>query len=176
MAEQGRGRNEVFARLTSETKQAFKTTEFWAMVALVVGILIASAIVGDGPMWQTPLITVLFGTTVVTGYLASGFLCTIGLIRRRLTAHAWVLAFMPLHWLLLSLAAWRALYQLIFDPYRWEKTEHGLARTSRRSGRDKANAITSEILKTPISRRDRSRAGRDRYGTTIEKLAAFENV
>jgi hypothetical protein len=48
MAEQGRGRNEVFARLTSETKQAFKTTEFWAMVALVVGILIASAIVGDG--------------------------------------------------------------------------------------------------------------------------------
>jgi hypothetical protein len=48
MAEQRRGRNEVVARLTSETKQAFKTTEFWAMVALVVGILIASAIVGDG--------------------------------------------------------------------------------------------------------------------------------
>ena len=48
MAEQGRGRNDVIARLTSETKQAFKTTEFWAMVALAVGILIASAIVGDG--------------------------------------------------------------------------------------------------------------------------------
>ena len=48
MAEQRRGGNDVFARLTSETKQAFKTTEFWAMVALVVGILIASAIVGDG--------------------------------------------------------------------------------------------------------------------------------
>jgi hypothetical protein len=32
---------------------------------------------------------------------------------------------------LLSLAAWRAHIQLICDPQRWEKTEHGLARTSR---------------------------------------------
>jgi hypothetical protein len=38
----------VAARLTTETKQAFKTTEFWAMVALIVGILIAAAIVGQG--------------------------------------------------------------------------------------------------------------------------------
>ena len=28
-------------RLATETKQAFKTTEFWAMVALVIAILIA---------------------------------------------------------------------------------------------------------------------------------------
>jgi hypothetical protein len=38
----------VFARLTTETKQAFKTTEFWAMVAIVGSILIASWIVDDG--------------------------------------------------------------------------------------------------------------------------------
>ena len=38
----------VFSRLTTETKQAFKTTEFWAMVAIVASILIASWIVGDG--------------------------------------------------------------------------------------------------------------------------------
>ena len=37
----------VFARLTTETKQAFKTTEFWAMVAIVVGILAASWLVDD---------------------------------------------------------------------------------------------------------------------------------
>jgi hypothetical protein len=36
-----------FERLTTETKQAFKTTEFWAMVAVIVGILIASAIIGE---------------------------------------------------------------------------------------------------------------------------------
>jgi hypothetical protein len=43
----------VVARLATETKQAFKTTEFWAMVAIVAGILIASWVVdgsesGDG--------------------------------------------------------------------------------------------------------------------------------
>jgi hypothetical protein len=37
----------VIARLTTETKNAFKTTEFWAMVALVAGILIAAWVVGD---------------------------------------------------------------------------------------------------------------------------------
>jgi hypothetical protein len=37
----------VVARLTTETKQAFKTTEFWAMAAIVAGILIASWIIDD---------------------------------------------------------------------------------------------------------------------------------
>jgi len=40
----------------------------------------------------------------------------------------------PVHWLL-SLAAWRALYQLVFAPYAWEKTEHGLAKSSRLNAR-----------------------------------------
>jgi len=41
-------RSGVIARLTTETKHAFKTTEFWAMVAIIVGILLASWIVGQG--------------------------------------------------------------------------------------------------------------------------------
>jgi hypothetical protein len=41
------------------------------------------------------------------------------------------LLFTPVHWLLLSLAAWRALLQFAIAPYAWEKTEHGLARHSR---------------------------------------------
>src|SRR3954447_5558438 len=39
----------AFARLTTETKHAFKTTEFWAMVAVIAGILVASALVGADP-------------------------------------------------------------------------------------------------------------------------------
>ena len=42
------GAPEIVARLTTETKHAFKTTEFWGMIALVAGILIASWVVGDG--------------------------------------------------------------------------------------------------------------------------------
>jgi hypothetical protein len=35
-------------RLTSETKHSLKTTEFYAMIAIIAGILIASLIVGQG--------------------------------------------------------------------------------------------------------------------------------
>lgn len=35
-------------RLSTETKNAFKTTEFWAMVAVIVGILIAAAVIKGG--------------------------------------------------------------------------------------------------------------------------------
>ena len=33
---------------------------------------------------------------------------------------------MPIYWLGISLATWRALWQFMWDPYRWEKTKHGL--------------------------------------------------
>ena len=78
--------------------------------------------------------TLLFAATFLSGYVASIVLGAIGLHRRGLLASAWVLALVPLHWLLLSLAAWRAVFQLVRDPYRWEKTEHGLARSSRMAG------------------------------------------
>lgn len=68
---------------------------------------------------------------LIGSYLASGFLGTLGLMRRRLLSSIWVLGFMPIHWMLLSIAARRAIFQLIFNPFHWE-TEHGLARTSRR--------------------------------------------
>jgi hypothetical protein len=42
---------------------------------------------------------------------------------------------MPVYWALLSVAAWRAAFQLLFKPHYWEKTPHGLARTSRRAQR-----------------------------------------
>jgi hypothetical protein len=36
------------SRLATETKQAFKTTEFWAMVGLVVAILVSAAVIKGG--------------------------------------------------------------------------------------------------------------------------------
>jgi cellulose synthase/poly-beta-1,6-N-acetylglucosamine synthase-like glycosyltransferase len=76
---------------------------------------------------------------LITIYAAAGlagFVSTIaleanGLGRRSLLRHGWALLFTPVYWFLLSWAAWRALFQLLRDPQRWEKTEHGLARTSR---------------------------------------------
>lgn len=34
--------------------------------------------------------------------------------------------FTPIYWILMSIASWRALYQLFVDPFYWEKTIHGL--------------------------------------------------
>jgi hypothetical protein len=38
----------MLLRLSTETKHSLKTTEFWAMVAVIAGILIASWVVGQG--------------------------------------------------------------------------------------------------------------------------------
>lgn len=88
------------------------------------------------PIWSfesnpPSLLIWFYGICVVAGYLASAFLGWMGLKRRGLLRNAWILLLTPLHWLLLSLAAWRAVYQLVVAPYAWEKTEHGLAKTSR---------------------------------------------
>jgi len=76
----------------------------------------------------------IFLTGLLSGYVSTIVLDLIGLRRRGLLGTAWVFVLTPLHWLLLSLAAWRALFQLIYDPQGWEKTEHGMARTSRVAG------------------------------------------
>lgn len=53
----------------------------------------------------------------------------------------WILLF-PFYWLLISLAGWRALFQLIFKPHVWEKTEHGNSR--RRPPDWKKNGLKSQ--------------------------------
>ncbi len=110
-----------------------------ALAALVHPLFLAglaAAALTGMPLWAGDTFTgvvlpALYAATAVLGYLASAFPAWLGLKRRGLQANGWVLLLMPLHWLLLSAAAWRALYQLIVAPYAWEKTTHGLARHSR---------------------------------------------
>jgi hypothetical protein len=35
-------------RLSTETKQAFKTTEFWAMIGLIAAVLVSAAVIDGG--------------------------------------------------------------------------------------------------------------------------------
>jgi cellulose synthase/poly-beta-1,6-N-acetylglucosamine synthase-like glycosyltransferase len=101
------------------------------MGVLCYSLLAAPPLQAIGTMHAAPV----FAATLFGGYASTIALDLIGLRRRRLLRHAWVLLLTPLHWFLLSLAAWRALFQLLYDPQRWEKTEHGLARSSRRGNR-----------------------------------------
>lgn len=68
---------------------------------------------------------------LISGYIASGLLALVGMRRRGLLSSAWVLLLIPIYWLLLSAAAWRAVWKLITVPHEWEKTAHGIARRKR---------------------------------------------
>jgi hypothetical protein len=61
---------------------------------------------------------------MIAGYLSAIALGVVSAARRGrpgLAAHA---ALMPLYWLGISVAAYRALVALVVAPYYWEKTEH----------------------------------------------------
>jgi len=116
------------------------------LAALVHPLFVAAltcSIAYCGGLWAGDLVLlgIVYGMTAVCGYLSSAYLGWLGLKRRELSSSAWVLLLTPLHWLLLSTAAWRAVYQLFTQPFVWEKTEHGLARTSQRAAR-LARALT----------------------------------
>jgi cellulose synthase/poly-beta-1,6-N-acetylglucosamine synthase-like glycosyltransferase len=110
------------------------------LAALVHGVFLGvlAGQLASGLFWsaKTGMFDLMFAsvyvTTLTTGYALSALLGFIGLSRRRLLSSAGYLMLLPFYWLLLSVAAWRAVFQLMRQPYRWEKTAHGLARTSRR--------------------------------------------
>ncbi|MGD9924894.1 MAG: glycosyltransferase [Pseudorhodoplanes sp.] len=110
------------------------------LAALVHGVFagVLAGQLASGLLWSDKagafdqIFAGLYLTTLTTGYLLSALIGLIGLSRRRLLGSAGYLILLPLYWMLLSAAAWRAVFQLIWSPYRWEKTPHGLARTSRR--------------------------------------------
>jgi hypothetical protein len=72
-------------RLTSETKHSTKTTEFYAMIAVIAGILIASWIVGQGDGNGRPNVDAfpaarawLYVAIVAVGYMVSRGLAKAG--------------------------------------------------------------------------------------------------
>jgi hypothetical protein len=62
-------------RFATETKSAFKTTEFWAFVVVIVGILISAALIKGGDSGGTDEFIArqawLFVAIVTAGYLIS---------------------------------------------------------------------------------------------------------
>jgi cellulose synthase/poly-beta-1,6-N-acetylglucosamine synthase-like glycosyltransferase len=110
------------------------------LAALVHPLFLAAIVLEFTAIGSSPgedlrgrLLSALYGGAFIGGYFTSVMLGLVGLARRRLLSTAWVLLLVPIHWLLLSLAAWQAAFKLVRDPYRWDKTEHGLARTSRKA-------------------------------------------
>ncbi|WP_439923663.1 glycosyltransferase family 2 protein [Nitrobacter sp. JJSN] len=96
-------------------------------------------------------VTPLYLTTIVAGFVSTIVVGLMGLARRGQLRQGWILALTPVYWACLSIAAWRALYQLLTEPYRWEKTEHGL------SPRTRSNATSQTPRAMATERRRRYR-------------------
>ncbi len=76
------------------------------------------------------------------------WLALLGMKRRKLLALWPVLPLLLPYYLLMSAAAWAALYDLVSRPFHWHKTEHGLARRSRR--REWARGARAAPLATQV--------------------------
>src|ERR1700730_2806998 len=76
---------------------------------------------------------VLWMSAGLFGIASILWLALLGMKRRKLLGLWPFLPLLPLYYLLTSVAAWMAIYDLILRPYHWHKTEHGLAKTSRQS-------------------------------------------
>ncbi|NOZ32852.1 MAG: hypothetical protein GXP01_07225, partial [Alphaproteobacteria bacterium] len=80
----------------------------------------------DGP-WGGMFITVF-----ILGYSSSVVTSLLGLARFGRLRLGWAQLLLPLYWVLNSVAAIRALVQLVTQPFVWEKTRHAQTRVVRR--------------------------------------------
>jgi len=115
-----------------------------ALVLLLVGLVLAPPLwpiftiitligwITDGPprpeSWLEIIAATLFLAVAFLGVFSTIWISWLGARRRRLERF-WILLPLLLPYnLLISFAAWAALYDLLLRPFHWRKTEHGLAR------------------------------------------------
>jgi hypothetical protein len=127
---------------------------FYALLAFdgIFGILSAAEYALPPLFWWIGILNLISG--YVTG-VGLGCVAVVHRGRWRLAAST---LFMPLYWLLISAAAYRAVGQLVTAPYRWEKTEHK-ARTAASSA--PAAPVATAYRIRPSSGLLRGRASRN---------------
>ncbi len=100
---------------------AFVHPWFYVLAAYdaVGGTLFAppEAVIGRS-LWWLGLVN------LVSGYLTGAALGAVAITRRGRKGLAPQVLLMPVYWLLISFAAYRAAWQFAIAPFFWEKTEH----------------------------------------------------
>jgi cellulose synthase/poly-beta-1,6-N-acetylglucosamine synthase-like glycosyltransferase len=132
----------VHMRNPVRTASELGATGFWTLQSFTAGVflsalfhpfLIAITIwlfIVNPPHASLPA-TALAGLNLEVFVLGYGVAMLAGIkaLRRQGKKGGWfTVATMPVYWLLISIAAWLALWQFIFSPFQWNKTEHGLSK------------------------------------------------
>jgi cellulose synthase/poly-beta-1,6-N-acetylglucosamine synthase-like glycosyltransferase len=110
--------------------------------------LLANITGGGSGLFFTGSLAPLHVATITAGFASTVLIGLMGLSRRGRLRSGWVLALTPVYWGCLTIAAWGALWELWRDPYRWEKTEHGLTQS-----RPPAAAPRAQASARPSARR-----------------------
>jgi cellulose synthase/poly-beta-1,6-N-acetylglucosamine synthase-like glycosyltransferase len=120
------------------------------LVIELAAYLLANITGSTSGLFFTGSLVPLHIATITAGFVSTVLIGLMGLARRGRLRSGWVLALTPFYWACLSLAAWRALWQLWRDPYRWEKTEHGLTQS-----RPSTATTPAQTTAHPMKRRRR---------------------
>lgn len=94
------------------------------LLATAIYVLVTLAMGHPPSVWQSSLL-VIDAVNIACGYV-SFLLLGWQTLKRDERGGFWrVVLFTPVYWVMLSMAAWRALWQLWRRPHLWEKTPHG---------------------------------------------------
>ena len=121
---------------------------FWVSQTMTLGVFLSTllhpfglAVVawpmlnGFGTTVTGPVAVALAGLNLLVllaGYGVSMAAGVVGLRRLRMSGWWFTILTMPVYWLLMSVAAWMALWQFVVAPSYWNKTHHGLSVHRRR--------------------------------------------
>lgn len=89
-------------------------------------------------VFNVGVLAIGYSISIIAGMMAAA--------QRGLPSLAFSALAMPAYWLLISLGAYKALYQLIARPFHWEKTEHGISRYWTQKHTDAIQEITDQNL------------------------------
>ncbi|CAN1501870.1 COG1215 Glycosyltransferases, probably involved in cell wall biogenesis [Rhabdaerophilaceae bacterium] len=101
------------------------------MLPLVVAATLVRIVVGPG-LFEGSLVQTIADSMMVISISLAIFMefvpPAVALIRRRSFRLLPAIILAPITYLMISIASWRALYDLVQRPYHWHKTPHGLMR------------------------------------------------
>lgn len=97
-------------------------------------------------IWYSGSLTLFF-----SGLAAIFIPACVALHRRRLWGLLPWVPLLPFYYALVSAAAWRGVWELTMAPFRWNKTSHGHARTSRTNLPQKHQANVAETMSLKIA-------------------------
>ena len=102
------------------------------MILLICKVIVLTS---QGRDWAIATELTYYLLIAAAGYSITAYLGWCGLSYRHERNRFRTLIWTPVHWLVLSIAAWRATWELITKPYFWKKTEHGLDQDSQQKYR-----------------------------------------